>query len=82
MIRKAKAKKLEQQFEQFGYNFCEECRRNDDLPIDVSHIESVDSCQKNGYAEKAWDLNNLRILGRICHRKHDKTYIGNENTSN
>jgi len=32
----------------------------------------VDSCQKNGRCEKAWDLNNIRILCRYHHKKHDK----------
>ncbi len=75
-VHEAKRIKLANQIEAFGYNFCEECNRNDDKPIDCSHIESVDSCQKNGRCEKSWDLSNIRILGRKCHQKHDKLYIG------
>jgi hypothetical protein len=70
-IRKAKVKVLELQLEKFGYNFCSHCRRNDCLPLDCAHIESVDSCQKNGYCEKAWDIDNIVILGRGCHQEHD-----------
>ena len=78
-IREGKKEKLRLQYEEYGYNFCEECKSNDDKPIDCSHIESVDSCQKNGHAERAYDLNNIRILGRGCHRKHDKNCINYDN---
>jgi hypothetical protein len=77
----AKKQKLEVQLEEYSYNFCEECQISGypkaanemDLKIlDCSHTESVDSCQKNGRCEKAWDLNNIRILCRFHHKKHDK----------
>lgn len=77
-IRKAKELKLAEHFDEYGRYVCTKCFRNDCLPIDVSHIESVDSCQKNGYAEKAYDLNNMQIIGRKCHNKHDKLWIGKE----
>jgi 5-methylcytosine-specific restriction endonuclease McrA len=76
-VKEAKKEKLQQQFDELGYNVCEECWKNDDKPIDVSHIVSVDECQKSANVELAWDLINLRILGRKCHRIWDKTYIYN-----
>ena len=74
-VREAKRIKLSNQIEKFGYNFCEKCNRNDDTPIDCSHIESVDSCQKNGRAEKCCDLDNISILGRKCHSEFDKNDV-------
>ena len=70
-VRNAKQMRLIEQAEMYGYNFCSVCLRNDCKPIDCAHTESVDSCQKNGYAEKAWDLKNIEIVGRSCHRAHD-----------
>jgi 5-methylcytosine-specific restriction endonuclease McrA len=75
-VHAAKLEKLMDQEYEYGYNFCSECQRNDDKPLDVSHIISVDEAQKSGRAELAWDKNNMRVLGRSCHRNHDKTYIG------
>lgn len=70
-IRLAKRKVLAAQKEDSGYIFCTKCRRNDDVPLDCAHIESVDSCIKNGYCEKAYNVNNITILGRKCHQKFD-----------
>jgi len=74
-IRTAKALLIESQKQAYGYNFCTECFQNDCKPLDCAHIESVDSCQKNGHAEKAWDINNMRIMGRSCHQHYDKNQI-------
>jgi hypothetical protein len=73
-IRQAKEAKLNEHFDQYGYYFCTTCKQNDDVPIDVAHIISVDACQKSGRSELSWDLNNLVVEGRKCHRKRDKTY--------
>ena len=70
-IREAKKQKLLQQMDKEGYNFCTKCERNSCIPIDVSHVISVDKCIKNGHPELAYDLNNLQILGRDCHKKYD-----------
>ena len=70
-VERAKAKKKKDQFENEGFNFCTICEINDCWPIQSSHIESVDSCIKNGYCEKAYDLNNIQIAGQPCHQKHD-----------
>lgn len=71
-VREAKDLKIKLFFEEYGYIFCEECKNNEDTPIDCSHIISVDECQKSGRSELAWDLNNIRLLGRECHKKKDK----------
>ena len=80
-VREAKRQKLEDQLNEYGFNFCqynddEECNPDENCNIlDCMHIESVDSCQKNGHCEKAWDMDNIRIVGRKCHRIHDKTNL-------
>ena len=71
-IRKAKAEKLQEHFDEYGYYVCTNCFSNSCKPIDVSHVISVDEAQKTGKTELSWDLNNLKILGRQCHQKHDK----------
>ena len=72
-MRKTKSLKLEMQFIEYGYNFCEECKRNDCKPLDCSHDISVKEAKEIGCAELCWDLNNITIRGRKCHQKHDKT---------
>lgn len=75
-IHQAKQWKLDDQMSEFGFHFCEECGRNDDLPLDCSHTISVKECQESGRSEMAWSLDNIRILGRKCHAIHDKNIIG------
>jgi hypothetical protein len=80
-INEAKKLKISHQFDEYGYNFCQIKGKKGCSPdsncgiLDCSHIESVDSCQKNGYCEKTWDINNIQIIGRKCHRIHDKTNL-------
>lgn len=75
-VRDAKSQKLEDQQLEHGYNFCEKCGKNaSDTYLDCSHVVSVDECQKSGRAELAYDKDNIRILCRDCHKKHDKTYL-------
>ena len=71
-ISKAGKLLLELQFIENGYNFCEKCKRNDDKPIDVSHTISRKKAKENGCVEVLWDLDNLEILGRLCHKIKDK----------
>lgn len=71
-IRIAKETKLEFQRDRLGYNVCERCRRNDCVPIDVSHNVSVKKAKEMGKTELCWDILNLEILGRKCHQKKDK----------
>jgi hypothetical protein len=75
-VKEAKQQKLADQLEAEGYNFCQTCHRNDDVPIDCAHIISVDECQKTGHSEWSWDLENIAIEGRECHKKRDGVKIG------
>lgn len=71
-IRLAKQQKLELQKDIHGYNFCEDCGRSGGIYLDCSHEVSVDKCQKNRRAELAYDVSNIKIRCRLCHKKHDK----------
>jgi hypothetical protein len=82
LVRLAKAKKVQDQLNEHGFNFCEDCfeygrpkEANDmDLRIlDNSHNISVDRCQKESKSELAWDLSNITIRCRYHHRLIDKT---------
>ena len=73
-VRKAKKEKIDEQFGEHGYNFCEDCKRSAGVYLDCSHDVSVDQCQKQGKSELAYDTNNITIRCRDCHRKHDKSY--------
>ena len=81
LIRKAKAKKLDCQLMEFGYNFCEKTgkNRNAGEPLDCAHIVSVKVALETGRAELCFDTNNIIILCRSEHRKHDNTYLGSKN---
>lgn len=70
-IKKAKAEVLDQQIRDYGYNFCEICRRSSGVILDLAHIVSVDECQKSGYAEKAYQVSNIEVLCRSCHQERD-----------
>lgn len=74
-IRKAKAKKLQLFFDENGYICCEECNKNDCKPIDCSHDISVDECKKIGKVELSWDVDNITLRGRKCHKKKDLNFI-------
>ncbi len=71
------AKKLQQdQLDEYGYNFCTKCFRNDCKPIDVAHAPvSKKEAKESGRSELCWDKSNLNIWGRKCHAKHDKLNI-------
>jgi len=71
-IKKAALEVLEMQFLDYGYNFCEHCKRNDDKPIDVSHTISRKKAKEDGCVEVLWQYDNLEILGRKCHKIKDK----------
>jgi len=73
-IRKAKAQKIQQMQDTYGYVFCEDCGRNDCLPVDCSHDLPVKKCKETRQVELAWDINNITMRGRRCHAKHDKLY--------
>lgn len=71
-IKKSALELLEMQFIEYGYNFCQSCKRNDCKPIDVSHTISRKKAKEDGCVEVLWDYCNLEILGRLCHQKKDK----------
>lgn len=79
-VRQAKAEKIQNMLDEHGYIFCEEtgCGKNTNAgePIDCSHEISVYDCQKEGKTELAWNVSNIKMRCRTCHRKHDKTLIG------
>lgn len=70
-IRKAKIKLIQNCKDKYGYVFCQECKRNDCRPVDCSHNVSVGQCKKNGTTELAWDINNMKLRGRECHKLKD-----------
>lgn len=72
-VREAKKVKLQNQLDEFGYNFCEKegCGQSSGTYLDCSHIESVKSCQENSLTEKAWDVDNIKILCRFHHQIYD-----------
>lgn len=75
LIRKAKAEKVRQQFDEHGYNFCENCGISNGTYIDVSHRISVKEAKETGRTELCYDVNNLDMLCRSCHQKRDKLNI-------
>lgn len=76
-VKKAKARKIDSMLLEHGYIFCEEigCGRNASSgePIDCSHDISVDKCQKMGQSELAYDVDNITMRCRPCHRKYDNS---------
>lgn len=72
-IRVAKAKVLENQLDEYGYNFCEQCGRNaSGTRLDCSHDISVKKAKEEGKTEQCWNVKNIIIRCRSCHQKHDK----------
>lgn len=74
-IKKAGLEILDLQFLEDGYNHCTECQRNDCKPIDVAHKISRKQAKELRQVELSWDIENLEILGRKCHRILDKLNI-------
>lgn len=74
---KAAKELLKDQEYEFGYNFCQKCKRNDCTPIDVSHTVSRKYAKENGCVEILWMKDNMEILGRKCHNEKDKLTLWN-----
>lgn len=83
-VRRAKAEVVQDQLNEYGFNFCVECFENGfpenadpmELKIlDCSHDIPVDVCQKIGQSELAWDKTNIKITCRRHHRIKDKTNL-------
>ena len=72
-VTKAKAQKIQNMKDEYGYVFCEDCERNDCVPVDCSHDISVKECQETKRSELAWDINNITMRGRTCHTKKDNS---------
>lgn len=72
LIRKAKAEKVRQQFDEHGYNFCEQCKVSNGTYLDCSHNVSVKKAKEEGKTELCFDVENITIRCRKCHQKHDK----------
>lgn len=79
LITKAKAEKVRQQFEDYGYNFCEKCGISNGTYIDCSHNISVKEAKETGRTELAFDVNNITMLCRSCHQKKDKLNLSFNN---
>ena len=72
-ITDAKAKALQNQIDEFGYNFCEQCGKNgSSTRLDCSHEISVKRAKEEGKTEQCWNVKNIVIRCRGCHQKHDK----------
>ena len=76
-IRVAKSNLIKNQLEQYGYNFCEDCKQNDCKPIDCSHNISVKEAKETGRTELCFSLSNLKLRGRKCHQIKDGLNIQN-----
>ena len=74
-IHRAKEKKIAEFLEEHGYLFCEDCKRNDCIPVECSHNISVKECIESGRVELAYDVNNITLRGRKCHRKKDNSEL-------
>lgn len=75
LIRKAKFDKVDKQFIEYGYNFCENCGKSSGEYLDCSHNISVKEAKETGRTELAFDVNNITMLCRTCHAKKDKLDI-------
>lgn len=69
----AKQQFKEDFLDKHGYFFCERYKGNQyqNAGIAVSHIISVDECQKTGRAELAWDARNMEMLCNKAHLEYE-----------
>jgi hypothetical protein len=75
-IRKAKKAAIDIHLTIYGYLFCVDCQRNtNDTIIDCSHEISVNECIKNSIPDLAYNVHNIKMRCRACHRKHDKSEL-------
>jgi len=72
LITKAKKQKVQSQFDDHGYNFCEECGVSSGTYLDCSHDVSVKKAKDQGKTELCFDVNNITMLCRKCHQIKDK----------
>lgn len=70
--RKAKAQALENQFHEHGYNLCEDCGKNSSgTRLDCSHDYPVGRAKAEGKTEQCWNVKNIIIRCRECHKAKD-----------
>jgi hypothetical protein len=87
-IHKAKEQKLENQKNEHGYNFCELSilhvwnPEKDELVndleyriLDCSHKISIKEATESGHSELCYDVNNIQIICRKCHKKFDNNQL-------
>jgi len=74
-ITNAKAEKIDTMISDYGYVFCEDCKINSSAGefIDCSHDISVQQAKNERKVELSWDVNNITMRCRPCHRKWDKS---------
>jgi len=82
-ITLAKAAKIAEMDDNYGYIFCEDCNEFGHPPgpinemelkiIDCSHEISVKEAKESSRAELCYDIDNIRMRCRIHHKIHDKT---------
>jgi hypothetical protein len=58
-----------------GRNYCWSCGRTD-TRLSCSHIISVNDCQNDGRADKAWDYDNLQLECLECHAETERGVFG------
>ncbi len=72
-IRQSCREVMQEQKDEYGYNFCKDCGKNDRSDIiDPSHDISVKWCKENGLADIAAKKGNITPRCRECHTKRDK----------
>jgi len=75
-IKKVALELLEEQRIEFGYNFCQRCKRNaSNTRLDVSHNYSRKKAKEDGCVEVLWTKKFLEILCRYCHKLKDGLHI-------
>ena len=84
-IRKAKEQKIENQKNEWGYNFCTICKSEnfehcdwDGLDygiLDCSHIVSVKEATESGRSDLCYSLENIQIICRHHHCEHDNNQL-------
>ena len=74
-ITKAKAQKIDNMNLEYGFIFCEDCKKNSSCgeSIDCSHDISVQKAKNERLVELCWNVNNITMRCRTCHRKYDKS---------
>tara|TARA_R110000851_G_scaffold164436_1_gene308742 strand:- start:40 stop:327 length:288 start_codon:yes stop_codon:yes gene_type:complete len=69
-ITKAKKEYRQERYLE-GLSFCEHCGLSKSEAYDISHVISVNDCQREQKTELSWLSSNLELLCRSCHLKHE-----------